>query len=355
MERVGWVHALQMGTCQGSDPIRVLATALWKPISHIPTEPSEPELIYVQKFSNSMKSRLQPKLVTRLLGAMLLGMVAVLITQQAQAGPITNGVNNPPFTKLGVYGGVLTITHGSQALEIGNNGRDIGSTGDLYFRPGLLSQVNGMRVFKNGSLSDVLVTGRLCLFGTGTADCRSVWPVGGGSNYWQLSGSYLQPNTATYGVGIGDAGNPVTTMSALNIQSIAGGNALSLRALNTNLTGSAIRTVGGIDLSRTVVDGTIRINGQEVFHPGSGGFLPNEGRYCSEGGYACTYESECNSSPTDTCVGTGADADLLEGLDVTIKPGSVCKSSYQANGNALLCVCITSGATTRCTPMWNHI
>lgn len=64
--------------------------------------------------------------------------IGVFSVPPAQAGPITNGPGNPPFTKLGVYDGVISIIPSatSQLLEIGNNGQDIAGSGDIYFRPG---------------------------------------------------------------------------------------------------------------------------------------------------------------------------------------------------------------------------
>lgn len=83
-----------------------------------------------------MKS-VQPKVLALVAVAFLSGVLLVLAARSAFAGPITAGVP----TKLAIYQGVLSIVPNStNAMEIGNNGTDIASNTDLYFRPGNLSR-----------------------------------------------------------------------------------------------------------------------------------------------------------------------------------------------------------------------
>lgn len=136
------------------------------------------------------------------------------------AGPVTAGsITSPglaPFTKLGVYQGVLVIAPTAAAvLEIGNGGNDIATNGDLYLRPGGLPQGSSAYVSINGTpakadfrIPYVPATGQLgqlCLSqGTGVEDCRNSWPPpagGSGDVYWEpypsLSPNALKPNGTT--------------------------------------------------------------------------------------------------------------------------------------------------------------
>lgn len=73
-------------------------------------------------------------------------MTVFLVVQQSAAGPITGGMGNPPYSKLSVYQGVLSIVPGGihdSVMEIGNGGRDIASTGRIYLRPGSVTTPGG--------------------------------------------------------------------------------------------------------------------------------------------------------------------------------------------------------------------
>lgn len=128
-------------------------------------------------------------------GVILLAVVA-LGAQIASASPLTNP-SGAPFVKLGVYQGVVGIIGSGQSMEIGNLGTDIGSTGDLYLRPGNLGQATSARIFSNagkGALS--LATGKICFNPGGSANlnaytCFSSWATSG-DTYWTSSGGALQ-------------------------------------------------------------------------------------------------------------------------------------------------------------------
>lgn len=96
-------------------------------------------------------------------------MTVFLVVQQSAAGPITGGMGSPPYSKLSVYQGVISIVPGGlndHVMEIGNAGRDIASTGSIYLRPGTV----------NGGGGDVVITaqntvsegGELILAGAGS-------------------------------------------------------------------------------------------------------------------------------------------------------------------------------------------
>lgn len=97
------------------------------------------------------------------LGALLL-VVATLTWKTAYAGPITGGAGNAPYTKLGVYQGLISVVPGGTTdsiLEIGNAGRDIASTGDIYLRPGSLSTAAAdfARIYEAGGKAALTIPG----------------------------------------------------------------------------------------------------------------------------------------------------------------------------------------------------
>ncbi|MBI2984279.1 MAG: hypothetical protein HYY50_01510 [Candidatus Kerfeldbacteria bacterium] len=116
-----------------------------------------------QKTSLRLASRRPPVFLTAIIG-LLFGISITLASRSALAGPITGGPGSAPFTKLGVYQGVISIIPGgggNSVMEIGNAGRDIKSTGALHLVPGGGGDVH-------------LDAGRLC-FGAGVGDCRNTW------------------------------------------------------------------------------------------------------------------------------------------------------------------------------------
>ncbi len=114
----------------------------------------------------------------------LLVLMVLTVAPFVWAGPITGGPGNPPFTKLGVYQGVLSIIPGSagnSVMEIGNAGRDIASTGSVILRPGGSATASGASTyaefFNEGNQTNLRVPGRICK-GATAATC---FDIGGGS------------------------------------------------------------------------------------------------------------------------------------------------------------------------------
>lgn len=98
--------------------------------------------------------------------------------QDAQAGPVTGGPGNTPYVKLGVYQGVLSIVPGGASdsvMEIGNAGRDIGSTGAINIHPdaATVTIASNFARFSDtgGGQTGLALTGSLCLEGS----CLDVW------------------------------------------------------------------------------------------------------------------------------------------------------------------------------------
>lgn len=169
---------------------------------------------------------------------LLLLVIAIVTVGVARfALPAYSGqVTSTAIQKLTVYSGVLTIQPSTgDRLELGNAGRDIASTGDIFVRPN--RSTAGSRFFNEvagrcsiststscfadrdcpssqfcvGSQSleltgDLTVaTGKnLCFPGN---DCRVDWPAASGSALWAVSASTLSPVTHTppYLVHVGDS------------------------------------------------------------------------------------------------------------------------------------------------------
>ena len=127
-----------------------------------------------------------------------------LASQSIFAGSVTNP-GGSPVTKLAVYQGVLSIAPGrdtNNVLEFGNNGSDIASTGNIYFRPGRLAETNSVRFAGTSGKTDIYIPGRLCINGA----CVPPWPSGSGTSLWQQNGVQLEtintPSTQPRGVEI---------------------------------------------------------------------------------------------------------------------------------------------------------
>lgn len=140
-----------------------------------------------------------------------------------------------------VYQGVALVTSGesgSSVLELGNNGQEIASSGDIYLRPNYLPATSGsvlqaIKFVKNATTgrTDVYAPGGVC-FASGT--CQDTWPTGGGTSLWNLvSGQRLE--TAT-------AGRTVSFVK--NNPSSATANAVELVAQNTDTVFGVSNTFG---------------------------------------------------------------------------------------------------------------
>lgn len=288
-----------------------------------------------------MSRRLQPhKLWFTLALAVFLGTIGISTT--TVAGPVTNpGV--APYSRLSVYEGVMSVVPpagGVGVLELGYRGEEIAGSSDIYFRPGSVTQANGARLCTNcgtgvnPAYANLVVTGQVCLYGPAgtTADCRSVWPSGGaGSSYWEyvtdndLYGNpgmkYIQPNpaNASRAIHIGSAAVPVGGI-ALQVDDYGG-----LLARNSNAGAKGLTVTGNVRLYDTTVKEEIRVNGQPVYNNENSG------------------------------VGSGLDADRLDGRDITIEPGSSC---VDRGGPRMACLCVRVKENTsyikKCTALANH-
>lgn len=113
--------------------------------------------------------------------AALILTAGLLLAPRVQAGPVTGGPGQPPFVKLGVYQGVVSVTTDtSNIMEIGNLGTDIASTGNLYLRPGSAPRDDSknaqayLKTIGPDQLGSLKVPGEFCLGG----QCFTQWPSG---------------------------------------------------------------------------------------------------------------------------------------------------------------------------------
>lgn len=138
-------------------------------------------------------------------------------------GPAPSEANQ----KLNLNNGVIGIAPGggSDILELGNAGRDIASTGEIFFRPDSsnagtkFSGTAGTNV-QNLYVTGTVTAGTICV-GSGANRCQTSWPPSGGSAYWDTKTegafTYLQPKSAGLGLMIGSDAAPVQGLSALSI------------------------------------------------------------------------------------------------------------------------------------------
>lgn len=290
---------------------------------------------------------LRPTFIIGLAIGALCAASIVLGSRPAEAGPVTGGAGNPPYTKAAVYGGVVSIIPSATAagiLELGNAGTDIAVTTDLYLRPGgsgqVVTQANSVKIYRNfiTSAANVYVPGKVCLYGSGSEVCKDVWDAGGGpggTSFWRTvseslpppftSGTYLEPiqTYEQYGVRLGNTGTEINRNDIITLNQ-------GLHAVNKHATGYAMDIVGNIEsTSWTVVNGALTFNGKEAWYPS---VLP----YRNEG------------------LNSGLDADKLDGVDVKLEPATAPGCTGVANRVACVCFYFQSGATKRCAALANQ-
>ncbi len=239
----------------------------------------------------------------------LVVIVAGLITRTAQAGPLTNQYGEP-FTKIGVYQGVITIIPGGatdSVMEFGNAGREIASTGDIFLRPGAMQPTytspsdtfpnNIAYIYKDsgsGKANFSIPSGQICL-GT-LSNCRSAWSAGGASDpNWQVAGSpsNLQPTDGNNGIRIGTFTNPIPSSS---------GQAGEIYA---NYAGSAVQ------VTKRITTG---------YDPGSGNYVG--GSTLVNGNYQVRYPTLYSYGYTYAVVPWNAENDNYGGVDADTFDGT---------------------------------
>ncbi|MBI4090146.1 MAG: hypothetical protein HY421_01970 [Candidatus Kerfeldbacteria bacterium] len=197
--------------------------------------------------------------------------------------------------KLTVYGGVATVTPvvGGPTLELGTDGTDIVSSGNIVIRPqSSPPNISNTRFTGGGSnVQNLLISGDLKLTTPGRqiclqGDCQSSW--GGGSFWAERSGGifpvyWLEPTDLSRGLRIGES-SAFTGKTAL----IANG----LGAYNIG-GGAAARFIGDVkNINELHYFESFTVNGGEAWHE------QNDGR------------------------GSGLDADNFDGVRAFYQPGT---------------------------------
>lgn len=229
--------------------------------------------------------------------ALLLVVCGTMVVQPllVSAGPITNGPGVAPFTKLGVYQGLLTIAPirlcvgganpgtscpnnnecigggictASSVMEIGNAGRDIASSGELYFRPGGLGRSAAVRLLRNANARADLFfsSGSLCIGSVSAATCQSVWPAAGGpgDTNWETFTNgpitSLRPTVAATpaSIRIGRPNAPIPSSSGRALEVVGNGTTV-VRLLGSLVTGVGV--FDGNTFITSFVGGNVAING----------------------------------------------------------------------------------------------
>ena len=273
----------------------------------------------------------------------------------ALAGPISGGAGNWPYTKLGVYQGVISVAPTSSGvMEIGAAGKDIAASGQILIRPNSLADAQAATLVSFGGTTRLKIPGKVWLYPNGTSQppvAYDQWPSGSSSKWNRnivSTGSFgqtypvLQTSTAGLGIRLGSASVPVTGGTALHLEQAVWGNETNALAVaHSSSAENAIQLQGdlisqdgfgyGFPLG---VGGRILINGQEVFHPGDQYAIP--------------------PIPTHEGATSGLDADLVDGYNVTIENwnGTSCSGSTTV---ACLCFQFPAPAGKKCAALSNHM
>jgi hypothetical protein len=296
----------------------------------------------------------------------------LVLTYPALASLVTGGTpGRPPYAKLSVYQGVIALAPAGtndSVMELGNAGRDIASTGDLFFRPSSLTYDVGIRLYNNAGSADMNVPGKVCLHpGGGAADCRTEWPTGGGSNLWDriadakaghpdlgyLFPKQLNPPVNTLGVQIGSSGTPVQVGPATGPAADFTNTADSYYQawmINTN-TGVGALFQGNV-YSKAEIFGSQRVCLGYLGAPEPG--IPLK---CGPGFYEAWHPADViNLGLKNEGINSGLDADLLGGLNVTIEPPTGCLAlGFPNEGVHAACFCVDfPGVGKKCNDMRNR-
>lgn len=287
-------------------------------------------------------SQLRPTFFFASLAIIICGVIAWPVF----AGPVTNPTSPPsaPFVKLGVYQGVVSVVSGSNALEIGNAGRDIAASGDIYLLPGGHLYPSGVRIKKSDVFAEAAIdvgNGQICLNTdqAGTYSCISSWASGStGDTYWSLAGSALSPKVTSPVVDVIRIGTDAKPVPA------AYGRALDIYSASA---APAVNVVGVLETGyydgSSYRGGNIRVAGQVK---ASNSATSGNPQYSLGGSGLAPWSSRDVFNAT-TFVGSGIDADTFDGNATVLFPTDhnfFWKTV--TGGNAL---CIKTTASKLCT------
>lgn len=245
--------------------------------------------------------------------AMLVSSLLVIGTLRF-AMPASSSVLSSANQRLSVYGGVVTVTSPTdllpdgvtpRTLELGAFGTDIVANDDIILRPGATTNTLTKFIGRGTSVQDLSISGNLSLANDGKtvcigSYCRSSWSripehwTPKTINYGAWTHEFLQPVEINDGVRIGSSVSPFANGTAVNADGLY---------VTNHAGGYAAYLTGNVaDIGILTVYGTIFVNGKKPF--------------------AQNYQG----------VGTGLDADSLDGLDATVHYGYTC--------DATACACL---------------
>lgn len=280
-------------------------------------------------------------------GILALGIVAVAFfsfeRSIVHAGPVTGGSGAWPYVKLGIYQGVAALSvNGTSVIELGANGKDIATDTNsaIAIRPNAVTSANAAVLTSANGGARLKVPGSVCLYPSGVgspAVCNNAWPAGSVSLWTTTTDAdgytMLRPlpvGTVQQGVVIGSTTTRVTSGTALSVQQdVSGYLYKGLRTTNLNTSSLAAQFTGDVQIAGNFwVGGTWTMNGAEVYHSASL--------------YNFTDKISAHEG-----LGSGLDADKLDGYDVTLLPGNKC--------NGMACFCVTfSVGNVRCAKLENR-
>jgi len=303
----------------------------------------------------------RPLFLISLLSLIIIGLIAV--NNPVSASLVTGGTpGRPPYAKLSVYQGVIALAPAGtndSVMEIGNAGRDLASTGDLFFRPSSISYDVGIRLYNNGGYADMNVPGKVCLHpGGGAADCRTEWPTGGGSNLWDRIADaklghpdlgYLYPKETGLGIQIGSNGTPVQVSPASGpaAEFISNGSSYDYAAWIVHGNNGVGALFQGNVYSSSEVWGL-----QRVCVGNGAGLGPNCGAGFSEAWHPA---NAADPATANEGLNSGLDADLLDGMNVTLEYPTCTSGPDWQWGVKAACFCVTfPGNIKKCGDMRNR-
>ena len=269
-----------------------------------------------------------PLLVQRIGIALVLALTLTVFRDslRVSSGTITRNA----IEVLSITGGVLTIAPGGDGhsvMEIGNNGNEIISTGDIYLRPN--GGQPGTRFVGNvDGTSNLLLTGKMDVAGTitlGNGDARTTWPY---PDHWmtvqnEQDKTTLTPNEQNIGLTIDRQQVNDTGVAGLSLYS-ADRDFQALLVDNSNparyaadFNGSNVTILGDLDVTKLYLCGSTA-----------------EACHTTPALYKLAWTKDNMYS------GGGVDADTLDGVD----------TYFVGNCDGGVCLCTTMPyGTSRCT------
>ncbi|MBI4092864.1 MAG: hypothetical protein HY420_02985 [Candidatus Kerfeldbacteria bacterium] len=240
--------------------------------------------------------------------------------------PLTSGASQ----KLTVYEGVITIDHtpGGNILELGNAGRDIASTGEIFVRPGNTTAGTKFYAASPSEPQNLLLTGRLTVNKGLNFNGQYITGWTTGSSFWlPAAGNYVEPNPLAYGVQF----NSDTNVLANN-----GANQSALYVVNYDLSGLAAKFESPPPINQTInIYGNLEATGN--IRSGAEGNLFDVWTDSNDG-YKAAPTGPDYLDLLDADLLDGVNLDLAKGIDRNPPQNPACDINLEASSN-MSCLC----------------